>query len=359
MSESGREGTVYRSAPVVSPPEPPIPAQAQAPAPAAGVVATAAAPVVAAPEPDLWSSRATTTRGMIGRPASRAAVEAAAVATAAATARAVAAPAGLATTAIPDVTTRAVEVVPDPPRNGTVYGRAQADRSGKVLSGRMARLHIGWHSASAGAISMIGVPDGGTGLLLGADSQGRAVSVRLFRPTSTRVTLIGGDWAASVLVFRALALGAHVNVWTDDPHRWRGLGERGTGSMTRVLVNAEQVVLPAATSQQPVLSITDDGSPGPLDATEPRPWQTELTILRQLDETGVAAVQDSDLVITQRLGSAESAFAASALRLPGFAVAPLQQIDDETVVLLGAADPRFVRITATDIERSLAGAARR
>jgi hypothetical protein len=353
MTQSGHEGTLYRSQP-----EGPIPHQAVATAEEAAP-APVPAPVIAAPEPDVWSARATTTRGMIGRPASRAAIEAAGAETASATSVAAATSVGLATSAIPDVTTRAVEVVPDPPRSGTVYGRAQADRSGKVLSGRMARLHIGWHSASIGAISLIGVRDTGTGLVIGVNRHGRAVPVRFFRPESTRITLIGGDWAATVLVFRALALGANVSVWTDDPHRWRGLGDRATGSAARVVVNAEHTMLPRATPQQPVLSITDDGSAGPADATEPRAWQTELTILRQLDERGVPAIQDSDLVIAQRLGSAESAIAASALRLPSYATTSLEQMDDETVALLGSSDPDYVRISVTDIERGFAGSAHR
>jgi hypothetical protein len=330
----------------------PLPGQpATAAPPATAPSAAAAAPRTA--EPDFWSTRATTTRGMIGRPVSRAALDAAAASTAGADAT------GLATTAIPDVTARAAEVVPDPPRNGTVYGRPQLDRSGKVLSGRMAHLHIGWHSASVSAVGLIGASGAGTGLVVGADRHGRAMPVRFFRPEPTRITLIGGDWATTVLVLRALALGANVSVWTDDPHRWWGLGERATGSPHRVSVNAEHAVLPPSTPQQPLLSITDDGSAPSPDASERRPWQTELTILRELDQRGVPAIQDSHLIITQRLGSGESALVASALRLPGFVTAPLQQIDDEMVALLGPTDPQYVRISATDVERGLAGNARR
>jgi len=368
MTQPGHDGTVYRAQA-----EGQIPAQATddrgeppparprvtiigpgqaATAPSVPAPATPSTDAPAAAEPDLWSTRATTSRGMIGRPASRAALDTAAAGATAA------APVGLATGTIPDVATRATEVVPDPPRSGTVYGRPQADRTGKVLSGRMARLHIGWHSASMGAVSMVHVPGAGTGLVVGTDHSGRAVPVRFFRPEPTRITLLGGDWATVVLVFRALALGANVSVWTDDPHRWRGLGERAAGP-NHFVVNAERVTLPAATPQQPVLSVTDDGSGGPLDASERRAWQTELTVLRRLDERGVAAIQDSDLVIAQRLGDGEAALVASALRLPGFVTDPLQQIDDETVALLGRSDPRYVRITATDIERGLVGSARR
>jgi hypothetical protein len=372
MTRPGHDGTGYRAQPESHVPRQgpdgaaePVPAQPRVtvtgPGQAAVLPAVPAAPVTAsgtpsttlppAAEPDLWSTRATTTRGMIGRPTSRAALAAAGAAATDAV--------GIATSTIPDVATRAAEVVPDPPRPGTLYGRPQADRSGKVLSGRMARLHIGWHTASVDAVSMIRVPSAGTGLVIGADRYGRGVPVRFFRPEPTRVTLLGGDWATAVLVFRALALGANVSVWTDDPQRWRGLGERAAAAANHFVVNAERVMLPPATPQQPLLSITDDGSAGPLDASERRAWHTELTVLHQLDERGVPAIQDSNLVIAQRLGPVESALIASALRLPGFVTAPLQQIDDETVALLGPADPQYVRVNATDVERGMAGSARR
>ena len=70
------------------------------------------------------------------------------------------------------------------------------------------------------------------------------------------------------------------------------------------------------------------------------------------------AVQDSDLVIAQRLGSGESAIAAAALRLPAYTTASLQQLDDRRWCV-GSGEPEYVRINATDIERGLAGSARR
>jgi len=347
MSQPGYDGTVYRAQPVEAAPQPaaeqPVPAPAQAPAPA---IESA---------PDVWSARATTTRGMIGRPASRAAVEAASSGQAAAQATGT----GLATTAIPDVTTRAAEVVPDPPRDGTVYGRPHADRTGKVLSGRMARLHIGWHTASIDAVSLVGVSATGTGLLVGTDRRQRGIPVRFFRPEPTRIALVGGDWVAAVLVYRALALGAVVSVWTDDPHRWREFADRTTGGSGRIVVNPAHVTHPPATAQQPLLFVTDDAALGSADPSELGPWCTEFTVLRRLDERGVPVLQDSHLVIAQRLGSGESAIAASALRITGSALAPLQQVDDETVALLDPSGHRYLRISPTDIERGYTGSARR
>jgi ESX secretion system protein EccE len=346
MSQPGHDGTVYRAQPVDATPQPAAEPAGQ------GVPAPAQAPVPAIESaPDVWSARATTTRGMIGRPASRAAVEAAGSAQAT--------EAGLATTAIPDVTTRAAEIVPDPPRIGTVYGRPHADRTGKVLSGRMARLHIGWHTASIGAVGMVGVSTTGTGLLVGTDRRQRGVPVRFFRPEPTRIALVGGDWAAAILVYRALALGATVSVWTDDPHRWRDFADRTTGGSGRIAVNPAHATHPPATAQQPLLFVTDDAAVGSADPSELGPWRTEFTVLRRLDERGVPVLQDSDLVIAQRLGSGESAIAASALRIPGPVLAPLQQVDDETVALLDPSGHHYLRISPTDIERGYAGSARR
>ena len=337
MSQPGHDGAVYRmpqredATPAVEPATPALP--------------------VTAPS-DSSAALAVTTRGTIGRPARQATASAAVASAQAATT-------GLTATAIPDVTTRAAEIVPDPPRNGTVYGRAHAERTGKVLSGRMARLHIGWHTASIGAMSLVGVSSPGTGLLVGIDQRQRGVPVRFFRPEPTRIALIGGDWAASILVYRALALGAAVSVWTDDPHRWNDFAARTTQGSGRISVNPAHAAHPSATAQQPLLFVTDDAAVGSADASELGPWRTEFTVLRRLDERGVPVLQDSDLVIAQRLGSGESAIAASALRIPGSSLAPLQQVDDETIALLDPSGHQYLRISPTDIERGYAGSARR
>jgi hypothetical protein len=335
MTQPGSDGTLYRAYAPEQRDEPAATPQVE-PAPAAAA-------------PDFTSARAVTTRGMIGRPASQAALDAIAAAQAASIAAASAAE------AVPTVTARSAEIMPDPPRSGTVYGRAKEDRSAKVLRGRMARLHIGWHTASIGAVTLIGVGGTGTGLVIGADRRHRPVPIRFFRTEATQIALIGGAWAAQILALRSLALGAAVVVRSDDPGRWRAFAER-VGAPDRLLVNVEPV-LSTPTPTRPLLlvadgDVADDGRPS-------RPWQTRLRVLRRLDETGIAAIQGSELVIAQRLGSAESAIAASALRLPGAATAPLQQIDDETVALLDSSGHTYARINATDIERSFAGPALR
>ncbi|GHJ57103.1 hypothetical protein Nm8I071_64100 [Nonomuraea sp. TT08I-71] len=57
------------------------------------------------------------------------------------------------------------------------------------------------------------------------------MTVRLFRPTTTRLLLVGGVRAAQLLALRALALGARVAVQTTRPRVWepfvRGVGAPG------------------------------------------------------------------------------------------------------------------------------------
>jgi type VII secretion protein EccE len=72
---------------------------------------------------------------------------------------------------------------------------------------------------------------GEAGLMVGANRHGGAVTVRLFRPESTRVLLVGGVRAAQLLALRAMALGALVVVQTARPRVWepfvRGVGAPG------------------------------------------------------------------------------------------------------------------------------------
>ena len=265
-----------------------------------------------------------------------------------------------ATAASTDVTSQLVAVPTDAPRPGTVYGTRKPDEDvGQTLSGRLARLHIGWHTASPRALSMIGVSSPGTGLILGADIDQRPVPIRFFRTESTRITLVGGVWAAQMVAFRALALGASAVVMTDNPAAWHGFGERATGRPDRVSVIAgEQPVRTLGTAQHPMLIVHDLGG-APAAATDLGPWQTRLTVLRQLDERGVAAVQDGHLVMMQRLDLAEATLAATALRLSGNSARLLQQLEDEMLALVGGGADRYVWISPTDVERQNAGAARR
>lgn len=259
----------------------------------------------------------------------------------------------------------AARAIPDgaqegPP--GTVYDSRRPPNGGDrhPLLGKLARLRIGSHTVSRSALAKLRLSTPGTGLILGADRQQRPVSVRFFRPEPTRVALVGGAWAGMLVAFRALALGARVAVITADPRTWHGFGERATGRGDRVAVfPTEQPLALAATAQQPVLLLYDLGLVGPNAPQQLGPWQTQMTVLRQLDQSGVPSIQDCNLVMLQRLGSAEAALVGGALRLPAPSTQFLQVMADDMIALVGDGSDRYIWFSQTDVERQYAGAPRR
>jgi len=283
----------------------------------------------------------------VARPATQAAVAAAAAA---------ATPARAQPLAAPDAAGQG------PP--GTVYDGGQppgpnGNGHGGV-SGRLARLRIGWHTLSRPALAQMRISAPGTGLILGSDRQQKPVAVRMFRPESTRVTLVGGAWAGQLVAFRALALGARVALVAADPQAWHGFGERATGRSDRLTVlGAEQPLALAATPQQPVLVVYDLGVVGAATPQPLGPWQTQLTVLRRLDQPGVPAIQDCNLVILQRLASAEAAQAGGALKLPSNSTQFLQVMAEDMVALVGDGTLRYISLAQTDIEHQHLGAPRR
>src|SRR6266550_5382464 len=192
--------------------------QAQAgPPPATPVPGGPGAVAAAPPDPRLARAQAAPAQpaaqpapGQVAaRPARHAAAGTAAGTTAAAAATSTAATTALAPPpAIPTV------VVPDrpPPRDGTVYGspRDLIEDDFALRGGRLHRLRIGSHTASYATVARLGIPTPGTGMILGADRDRQPVQIRFFRPEPTRIALVGEVWAAHLLAFRALALGAAV-----------------------------------------------------------------------------------------------------------------------------------------------------
>jgi hypothetical protein len=338
---------------------PPVPGQAAAPMPPGPFGRPAVAPgqpgtAIGRPGPD--TGALAVPPAVPGRTLAR--PEAGTAATAAAAATAVAAP-PMAYTAPSGVAGTA----PQGPHEGTVYRsrRPAAGANGHgIPSGRLPRLHVSSHLVSLSALAHLGVASPGTGLILGADVEGRAVPVRFFRPEPTTITLVGGAWAAQVVLFRALALGVRTVVMTGDPASWQGFGERATGQSGRVAVlHGEQPMAFAATPQQPVLVVYDLGLVGPSTAPDLGPWQTQLTVLRRLDEPGVPSVEACQMVMMQRLSLVEAALAASALRLTGQSAQLLQRMEDDMVALLGGGADRYVWLSQTGTERQFLGPPRR
>ncbi|MEV7225643.1 hypothetical protein AB0M79_01295 [Polymorphospora sp. NPDC051019] len=280
--------------------------------------------------------------------------------TAAVAAPAAAAQAAVAAATVTRATGRAAAVAaaapPAPATTGTVYGQPPPGDPRRGPAGRLARLRIGSHTVSRAALSRLRVPTATAGLVLGVDRNRIPVPVRFFRPEPTRTALVGGTWAAQLVVLRALALSARVVVVTTDPAAWYGFGERVTGHDDRLQVHpGGQPELPAGNPQQPALLVQDLGLAAAAAAPPLGAWQTRLTVLRRLDQSAVSTVQDSQLVLMQRLDGLEAPLAASTLRLAAHSEQFLQVMAHDMVAVMGDGTSRYLWLAQTEIERHFTG----
>jgi hypothetical protein len=252
-------------------------------------------------------------------------------------------------------------LVPPGPDHGTIYGGENGPRDDHHM--RLAdrvrplpALRIGSHLASDAAMDEIRFSTLGVGILLGHDRDRRPVQVRMFRPESTRLTLVGGLWGSRLLAFRALALGARVVIFTRRPEQWGGFGQWATGRSDRVAVMAEERPVTVATSPlAPALLIYDMGLLGAARRPELGPWQTQLTVLHQLTAYGFPAVQESSMVMMQRLGNEEAVSLGSVLRLTGEATQLLTALRDDMFALVGGGADRYVWVNPTEVEKQRFG----
>lgn len=266
-----------------------------------------------------------------------------------------------AVTSAPLATPAATDLAVGRPDDSPPTDDGQADALARTgPSGRMARLHVGWHTLPRAALKSVTVAPSAAGLVIGQDRQNAPVPVRLFAPEPVRMTLVGGVWAAQLLIFRAFAVGARVTVVTTEPTAWIGFGERATGQYNRLTVlSGEQGVTGVGTAQEPALAVYDLRVNGPASAPPLGPWRSQLTILRQLDRPGVAALQESQLTLLQRLGGAEAALATSALRLRRHSGQFLQVMADDMMALISDGTDRYLSLVQTRVEHDHVGPPRR
>lgn len=83
--------------------------------------------------------------------------------------------------------------------------------------------------ARPGELDDLALPAGGCGQLIGSDDAGRAVTVRLTGPGIRAVYVAGELYLAQQLVFRAVAVGARILLYTDRVDAWRPLLDAAAG----------------------------------------------------------------------------------------------------------------------------------
>ncbi|NYH44503.1 type VII secretion protein EccE [Micromonospora jinlongensis] len=196
---------------------------------------------------------------------------------------------------------------------------------------------------------------GDAGMMVGTNRHGGAVTVRLFRPESTRVLLVGGVRAAQLVSLRALALGALVVVQTSRPRAWepfvRGVG--APGGTIPLIPPGRPVADGVGSALRPLLLVVDAGSV-PADAEPGPPWRATLVVRDELTPADVDALSRVDLALLQPLSVAEAALAGTALGLGGSAEW-LTRIRDDMVAVVNRRALRWALLSPTPIESQLIG----
>ncbi|MEV1157823.1 type VII secretion protein EccE [Micromonospora chokoriensis] len=196
---------------------------------------------------------------------------------------------------------------------------------------------------------------GDAGMMVGRNRHGGAVTVRLFRPESTRVLLVGGVRAAQLVALRALALGALVVVQTSRPRAWepfvRGVG--APGGTIPLIPPGRPVAEGVGSALRPLLLVVDAG-PVPADAEPGPPWRATLVVRDELTPADVDTLSRADLALLQPLNAAEAALAGTALGLGGSAEW-LTRIRDDMVAVVNRRALRWALLSPTPIESQLIG----
>jgi type VII secretion protein EccE len=216
-----------------------------------------------------------------------------------------------------------------------------------------------WRAAPKDALRRLFAAAGPAGVVVGRDHPGTVAPVRLLRPQPTRVALVGGYWAARLVVLRCLAAGALVEVVTASPARWAGLAENaGVGARFRLLQTGEIAppLIPLG-SARPVVQVNDGGRS--MERPDLGAWHTSMTIVTTLTSNTAAALADANIVMLQRLSPQEADACVTALRLPPETATRLQQLHDDMVVVVTAGELHYLWWATTSVENDLLGAARR
>lgn len=230
---------------------------------------------------------------------------------------------------------------------------------GEHLAGLAATLPLAGFPAGAAPatadLAALELTLGESGLMVGTNRHGRAVTVRLFRPAPTRLLLVGGVRAAQLLALRALALGARVVVQTARPRIWepfvRGVG--APGHAVPLIPPGRPVGGAPGSPLQPVLLVVDAG-PVPPEAGPAAPWRSVLVVRDELTPADAAALARADLAILQPLDPAEAALAGAALGL-GASAEWLTRIRDDMVAVVNRRALRWALLAPTPIESQLVG----
>ena len=213
-----------------------------------------------------------------------------------------------------------------------------------------------YHLADRAALAQVTLPSVPAGVVVGRDRRRTPTVLRLFQPEPVQAVLVGRWWAARMLVFRALGVGARVVVRTAWPEQWQGLGEEATNRTDRLaVIPVGSVAAVPARMDEPALHVVDLGTEAGPQRANLGPWQAQLTVLPGLVPAGLPVLAGAQVSVFQRVSAPEAGLAADALGLSAEVAGHLTLTPDDGLILYGDGTVRYATVGPTDIERQLLG----
>lgn len=136
-----------------------------------------------------------------------------------------------------------------------------------------------------------------SGLVIGLGRSGAPVTLQLFRPTPTRVLTDVRDYMTWVVVFRSVALGAHVTILTADPRAWAGLVRAVQQCGGTIEVSTDPAVIPGEGRPYRPCLVVDDLADTDGTRISLGPWQSVLVIVDAAAGSAVHALRACDLAL--------------------------------------------------------------
>ncbi len=182
------------------------------------------------------------------------------------------------------------------------------------------------------AATVPAVRTGPSGLLLGQGTHG-PVSIRLFRPTPTRVAMAVPDYVAWLLAYRCISLGAHLSIFAADQRRWSGLVDAvRDGGGTADLLGAGDTAPAAGRPYRPSVVIDDadffDGIGTPIG-----PWQALLTTLDVSASSSVFGLRSCEMALVAPVNGRVQENLRRAYSLSAHQLKTCQNLADHEVAL--------------------------
>lgn len=201
--------------------------------------------------------------------------------------------------------------------------------------------------------AVVTLPPGG--LVLGSGQAG-ALVVRLFRSAPVRMCVVSVGQLAQLVAYRAIALGAHVTVVTDNVPAWSRLVQavpHGPAWLS-VLPTGTRVTTTGSMAR-PSLVIDATSDHQALPRWEQGSWQTFVSVQATVEPSDEQRLRSYDLLVTQQLAPE----AANAARR-AFGLAPdranwLTQMPPGVVAVAAAGQLAFGQLAASGMEQRIFG----